>query len=156
MGDLPARVAAANAELLRGPAAWIHCDAHYDNALWRSADEAVVIDWSNAKAGPPSYDVAKAMFEGALREGERRWRPDSDRAAELVETYIEAVVEAGVAREEAASVREGVRLAAVPIAAEYIAWEGDAEGPGSEREAAVRLAALESSIEWLALLGVLG
>ena len=47
-----------------------------------------------------------------------------------------------------------VRLAALPIAAEYIAWEGDPGGPDDEREAAVRLAALESSLDWLSMLGV--
>lgn len=46
------------------PAALIHGDLHLDNVLWRPGVVPVVIDWSNAAAGPVSRDLLLLVGAG--------------------------------------------------------------------------------------------
>lgn len=41
-----------------GPLSVMHGDVHLDNALWRSDGEAVLVDWTRHRVGPPAWDLA--------------------------------------------------------------------------------------------------
>lgn len=60
----------------------IHMDSGYDNTLWREDGSIVLLDWSNARIGPPAYDLASHLLE---------WNPTS-----VLHTYRTALTEHGV------------------------------------------------------------
>lgn len=58
MSELRDSAGAEHLELLDVPLAWLHIDPHLDNVMWRADGTAVLLDWSNARLGPPAVDVA--------------------------------------------------------------------------------------------------
>ncbi len=55
---------------------WIHVDPHLDNILWRPDGVPVLLDWSNARIGPPEVDVA-ALLMGYGFRASPPLRPDA-------------------------------------------------------------------------------
>ncbi len=53
--------------LTRLPETWIHVDPHLDNVLWRPDGSPVLIDWSNARRGPPAIDLAALLIGHSFR-----------------------------------------------------------------------------------------
>lgn len=46
-----------------GPSALIHMDSGYDNTLWRPDGSIVLLDWSEARRGPPTFDLAAHLTD---------------------------------------------------------------------------------------------
>lgn len=63
---------------------WVHVDPHLDNILWRADGSPVLVDWSNARIGPPEVDVAALLVGYAFRS-----RP-SLQPADLLSRYEES------------------------------------------------------------------
>lgn len=61
---------------LAAPRSWIHVDPHLDNILWRPDGAPVLLDWSNARIGPPEVDVA-ALLMGYSFRADPPLRPDA-------------------------------------------------------------------------------
>jgi aminoglycoside phosphotransferase (APT) family kinase protein len=68
LADLHDRLHAITAPAEFGAGALLHCDLHPDNVLL-SARGPVVIDWPNATAGDPAFDVALAWVITATSGG---------------------------------------------------------------------------------------
>lgn len=90
LSDFPLEVADAYDSLERGPRAWVHCDPHPDNALWRLDGRLVMLDWSNAMIAPPAIDVAVLLSSLSFREV----APLS--SEEVLTKYIAALSEHGL------------------------------------------------------------
>ncbi|HEX6220046.1 MAG TPA: aminoglycoside phosphotransferase family protein, partial [Acidimicrobiia bacterium] len=57
--EMPDSIAA----LMDGPTALIHTDSGHDNTLWRPDGSVVLLDWSNARFGPPAIDLAAHLTD---------------------------------------------------------------------------------------------
>jgi aminoglycoside phosphotransferase (APT) family kinase protein len=68
LADLHMRLHEISAPAELGDGALLHCDLHPDNVLL-SARGPVVIDWPNATAGDPAFDVALAWVIAATSGG---------------------------------------------------------------------------------------
>lgn len=75
-------IPAAIETLRAGPRALVHMDSGYDNTLWRDDGSPLLLDWSNARIGPPGYDLA-----GHLAELEPN---------DVLTTYREALLDRGI------------------------------------------------------------
>jgi aminoglycoside phosphotransferase (APT) family kinase protein len=96
---LPEEIQASGLESPSSDTAWIHVDPHLDNVLWRVDDSPVLIDWSNARIGPPEVDLAAMMMGYAFRTDapispEELIRTYADRTAGSVDLITRSVVHA--------------------------------------------------------------
>lgn len=95
----PAEIEAQGLASPSGNLTWVHVDPHLDNVLWRVDGSPVLIDWSNARIGPPEVDVAAMMMGYAFRT-HAPISPDeliqiyADRTARSVDLVTHAVVHA--------------------------------------------------------------
>jgi aminoglycoside phosphotransferase (APT) family kinase protein len=130
---LPEAVEAALARLRDGPTAWIHCDAHLDNVLWRSDGSAVVLDWCNAAIGPPAVDLAGLLNPGV----EPRWRPA------LTAAYANEIE-----RRSGRPAAVEIELAVTHLLQATIGWAGREDLPATGRPAVACRSALRSILRW--------
>jgi thiamine kinase-like enzyme len=135
--DLPEQVASAVEQLTRGPASWIHVDAHLDNVLWRRDGTAVLLDWCNAAIGPPAVDLARFFVEGVVDASQ----PEG--ASALMSTYAEERARAGPIE-----LHSGFALALPALLQGAIGWAGDKESELTGRPAAVCESFLRSLCDW--------
>lgn len=85
---------------------WVHVDPHLDNILWRLDTSPVLLDWSNARVGPPEVDVAALLVGYAFRSSPplspadllRRYEMSAGRAVslDLLRVIVRAVFVQGV------------------------------------------------------------
>jgi len=146
LADVPSRVDASVVELRRGPAAWIHTDAHLDNVVWRQDGSTVLLDWSGAAIGPPAVDLARLCLQGALGDqpiAERSWLVASTAAAELAGHGITDTDEETVGR--------WIQLGMQPVLQGIVGWAGRAEDTVADsRMVALRDNAIRNAVSWLA------
>jgi hypothetical protein len=134
--DLPARVGESLALIRKGPAAWIHADAHLDNVLWRPDGSAVLLDWCCAAIGPPAVDVTHLLNNGV----EHTWRQSlfSTYAAELERNGIDLA---------AADVEMQTALVLPHLLQGLVGWAGRPNFAPTGRPAAACRSSLRSVIE---------
>jgi hypothetical protein len=140
--DLPEEVASSVEQLIRGPASWIHVDAHLDNVLWRPNGTAVLLDWGNAAIGPPPVDLARFFIEGVVDASQ------PERVGGLVSTYAEELRVQG-ARAGLAELQAGLALTLPPLLQGVIGWAGREDLELTGRPAAVCENFLRSLCDWL-------
>jgi thiamine kinase-like enzyme len=139
--DLPEEVASAVERLTRGPASWIHVDAHLDNVLWRPDGTAVLLDWCNASIGPPAVDLARFLTEGVVDAAQQ------ERVAALLSTYVEELRLHG-AQVELTELKAGLALALRPLLEGVVGWAGRENLELAGRAAALCENLLRSLCDW--------
>ena len=139
--DLPEEVASAVEQLTRGPASWIHVDAHLDNVLWRPDGTAVMLDWCNASIGPPAADLARFLTEGVVDAAQQ------ERVAALLSTYVEELRVHG-AQVELTELKAGFALALRPLLQGVVGWAGRENLELASRAAALCENFLRSLCDW--------
>ncbi len=140
--DLPEEVASAVEQLTRGPASWIHVDAHLDNVLWRPDGTAVLLDWCNAAIGPPAVDLARFLVEGVVDASQ------PERIGALLSTYADELRARG-ARASPIELKAGFGLALRPLLQGVIGWAGREDLELAGRPAALCENVLRSLCNWL-------
>jgi thiamine kinase-like enzyme len=139
--DLPEEVAIAVEQLTRGPASWIHVDAHLDNVLWRPDGTAVLLDWCNAAIGLPAADLARFLTEGVVDAAQ------PDLLAAHLSTYASELGVHG-ARVELIELKAGFALALRPLLQGVVGWAGRKDLELEGRAAAVCESFLRSLCDW--------
>lgn len=125
------------------PCSWIHVDPHLDNVLWRSDGSAVLLDWSNARIGPPAVDVAVLLVSLAFCDTPSR------RAAELLDRYVALTGRRPDRRRLAADVAAALAIHLIGV----IGWAGAPANPVAHprslalRDDAVRR--VRRALEWI-------
>jgi aminoglycoside phosphotransferase (APT) family kinase protein len=89
LGEFPVSLAGARDRMEASEPVLMHGDLHLDNVLWRPAVTPVVLDWSNAGAGPASRDLL-VLVGGGIPDGHRSGMVD--RYAAATARRAEAVV----------------------------------------------------------------
>jgi thiamine kinase-like enzyme len=139
--ELPEKVAIAVELLARGPASWLHVDAHLDNVLWRSDGTAVLLDWSNAAIGPSAADLFRFFTEGVVDVAQ------SERLTALLSTYAEELRLHG-ARVELIELKADFALALRPLVQGVVGWAGREDLELAGRTAALCENFLRSLCDW--------
>lgn len=140
--DLPAEVAGAIERLTRGPASWIHGDAHLDNVLWRPDGTAVLLDWGNSAIGPPAVDLTRFLVEGVVDTAQ------PVRVGALLSTYAEELRIQGH-QAELVELKTGFALALPPLLQGVIGWAGREDLELTGRPAALCENILRRLCDWL-------
>lgn len=96
---------------------WIHVDPHLDNIIWRLDGSPVLLDWSNARVGPPEVDVAALLVGYGFRA------PSPIRPDDLVQRY-EATARRPVNRERLRIVLRAVFVRGI------VGWAGEISNEG--------------------------
>jgi thiamine kinase-like enzyme len=139
--DLPEQVASAVEQLTRGPASWIHVDAHLDNVLWRPDGTAVLLDWCSASIGPPAADLARFLTEGVVDAKQ------PERLTALLSTYAEELRLHG-AQVEPVELKAGFALALRPLLQGVVGWAGREDLELAGRTASLCENFLRSVCDW--------
>lgn len=146
--QLPGQIAGAASMLGRESTGWVHVDCHLDNVLWRPDGTAVLLDWSNARVGPPVVDVATMLFSLAF----------SDAAVmapgELIAVYASATARPG-REQDLARLSAAASAALVIHLRGILGWAGEPTNSGfHERKTRLRddaIRRLFRAIEWIDL-----
>ena len=140
--DVPDRVAYAGSVLRRGPASWLHVDAHLDNTLFRPDGTVVLLDWCNAAIGPPAIDLARFLIEGVVESSEPK------RVTALLSVYTNELRRAGVEGVALAQLQTGFELALLPVLQGAVGWAGRHDLERNGRSATVCENFLRSACGW--------
>lgn len=128
--NLPEEVEHALEQLTRGPASWIHVDAHLDNILWRPDGTAVLLDWCTASIGPPVVDLARFITEGVVDVAQ------PERLTALLSTYADDLGAHRV-RVDLIELQAGFALALRPLLQGAVGWAGREDLEPAGRTAAL-------------------
>ena len=143
---LRAEALEAGVALDRGRVGWVHMDPHLDNVLWRDGGRAVLLDWSNARIGPPALDVAQLLFSLAFAD------PAALTPSELLDSYVTAAARHGqmLAIDQVVA---SAALALTVLLAGVVGWAGQTSNDGfHERKARLRdgeAHRVAGALEWL-------
>jgi hypothetical protein len=139
--ELPAVVRAAAEALGRDEWSWIHADLHLDNVVFRDGESAVILDWADARIGPPAIDIGHILTEGLDRgtPAERidRWGP----------VYADEAARFGVTV-DLDRLRTSIGWSVLPLLRGVIGWASSAED-FADRLIDVRENLLRNTCEWL-------
>lgn len=141
LANLPGTIDEAGAALGNGASCWIHADMHLDNVLFRPDDSAVILDWANARIGPPALDLAHLLTEG-LDTGDAE-----SRLGQWLPIYREEAARFGVGL-DLGELRSSIGWAILPLLQGTIGWAGRAEEP-APRLMKVRENLLRNTCAWL-------
>jgi len=132
-GEMPEALEATK----EGPTALTHMDSGHDNTLWRPDGSVVLVDWSNARFGSPTLDLAAHLLEG---------NPD-----EIIEIYVARLRANRVdisTNQVVADLQDTVRI----FARGMVGFAGLPGEPAQRRLRQFRDVALEiadSTLEWI-------
>lgn len=117
---------------------WIHVDAHVDNVLFRPDGRVVLLDWCNAAVGPPAFDLARFLTDGA--------RPSD--APRLLAAYAEELSASAGSQVELADLEVRCALALLPILQGAVGWAGRESLETSGRQAGLCESLLRCACDW--------
>jgi aminoglycoside phosphotransferase (APT) family kinase protein len=141
LGDLPAAVRMAAEALGQNEWSWIHADLHLDNVVFRDGTDAVILDWADARVGPPAVDLGHILTEGLDREtpAERidRWAP----------VYADEAARFGITV-DLGQLRTSIGWSVLPLLRGVIGWASSVED-FVDRLVDVRENLLRNTCEWL-------
>ncbi len=136
----------ASAVLDREQVSWVHVDPHLDNVLWRPDGSTVLLDWSNARIGPPVTDVSKLLFTLAFCE-RPAMTPD-----EVMATYVSELAQHAVSV-DVPTFESATSLALVVHLQGVVGWSGQSSDTAfHHRKATLRDNAIDRvfrALHWL-------
>jgi thiamine kinase-like enzyme len=139
--ELPAAVRTATEALGRDEWSWIHADLHLDNVVFRDGESAVILDWADARIGPPAIDIGHILTEGL-----DRGRP-AERIDRWCPVYADEAARFGVTV-DLDRLRTSIGWSVLPLLRGVIGWASSVED-FVDRLVDVRANLLRNCCEWL-------